>query len=110
MALTNGLTEQKRNGEFMYSLVELWLGTDRTQRSICEEHQIKAHTFNYWRSKYEKEKENREKTGSGFVPIQVNNELKHDRGYYAQIEYKDGTSLRFGQPVDIQVLKELLAI
>ena len=32
----------------MYGLVELWQHTDRTQRSICEEHDIKPHVFSYW--------------------------------------------------------------
>lgn len=110
MTLSKGLTDKKGNSEYMYSLVELWLHTDRTQRSICEEHQIKPHTFNYWRSKYGKEKGKSEKAESGFVSLQVNNELGQDQGYYVQIAYKDGTCLRFGQTVDIEVLKSLLPL
>ena len=100
----------KQTSELMYPLVELWLSSDRTQRSICEEYQIKAHTFNYWRSKYQKEKRKKEKPASGFIPLEVNNEAEHSRSYFLEIEYKDGTVVRFTQPVDFRALRNLLPI
>ena len=66
----------KQTSELMFPLVELWLSSDRTQRSICEEYQIKAHTFNYWRNKYQKEKGKKEKAASGFIPLEVDNQAK----------------------------------
>lgn len=104
------LSNQKQTCEQMYPLIELWLHTDRSQRSICEEYQIKPHTFSYWRSKYQKEKDREPKAPSAFIPIEVNEEGPQAGSYYLEIEYKDGTILRFGRPVDYQVLKNLLPI
>ncbi len=96
----------------MYPLIELWLTSDRTQGSICEEYDIKPHTFSYWRSKYEKEMSGKAeaKSEKSFIPIQVDerNDIKGD--YYAEIEYKDGTLLRFGRKVETQVLQKLIAV
>ncbi len=98
--------------ERMYPLIELWLHSDRSQRSICEEYDIKPHTFSYWRSKYEKEKSGKAEAKSerSFIPIQVDerNDIKGD--YYAEIEYKDGTLLRFGQCVDVATLQKLIGL
>ena len=96
----------------MYPLIELWMHSDRTQQSICEEYSIKPHTFNYWRSKYHKENEaskiSKEDT-PGFVPIKVGEQTQDSAPYFVEIHYKDGTILRIGQPIDLQVLKNMLS-
>ena len=102
----------------MYGLVELWQHTDRTQRSICEEHGIKPHVFSYWRSKYEKEKGGASKTqrgtkqssGSNFISLELRGEADSPQGCFAEIRYKDGTVLRLSQPVDMDSLKNLLPV
>ena len=68
----------------MYPLIELWMTSDQTQQWICEEYNIKPHTFNYWRSKYRKENEEpiiSKKDASGFVPIKVGGERQSPCAY-----------------------------
>ena len=106
------LNGQKLTAELMYPLIELWLSCDRTQQSICQEYDIKPHTFNYWRHKYRREKEelSQEQETSSFLPIEVNQQGDRQGVYFAQIQYKDGTVLRFYQPIDLHSLKTLLPL
>ena len=105
------LNGQRLTSDFMYPLIELWMHSGRTQQSICEEYNIKPHTFNYWRSKYRKENEASkisEEDTPYFVPIKVDAQTQDCLSYFAEIHYTDGTILRIGQPIDIQILKEIL--
>ena len=105
-----------QRSEFMYPLIELWLESDRSQRSICEEHDIKPHVFSYWRSKYDRENGLANKLVSGdekdrsskFISLEVASSAESLAPYFLEIKYKDGTCIRFGQPVDLQALKSLL--
>ena len=110
MKKTKVVLGDRLSAEMMYPLIELWLTSERTQGSICEEYDIKPPTFSYWRSKYEKEMSAKTegKPKKSFIPIQLDesNEIKGD--YYAEIEYKNGTLLRFGQVVEVQVLRQLI--
>ncbi len=96
----------------MYPLIELWLSSDRTQRSICEDYQIKPHTFSYWRNKYEKEvaDNSEEDTANSLVPVEVKGDESKESGYYAEITYKDGTIVRFDQAVGPGLLQQLLPV
>ncbi len=91
MRKTKVVVGERLSAEMMYPLIELWLSSDSTQRSICEEYEIKPHTFSYWRNKYEKEVADNleEHTANSFVPIEVKGDEPKENGYYAEITYKD---------------------
>ena len=111
MKKTKVILGDRLSAEMMYPLIELWLTSDRTQGSICEEYEIKPHTFSYWRSKYKKEMsaKTEAKSEKRFIPIQMDEHNDINGDYYAEIEYKNGTRLRFGQAVEVQVLQQLIA-
>ena len=118
MSTSYPVSGSHRTSEFMYPLVELWLDSDRSQRSICEEHEIKPHVFSYWRNKYEKETRRANKLqsdeakdqSSKFISLEVAAEPESLQSYFLEIRYKDGTLLRFGQPIDLQALQSLLPV
>lgn len=98
---------RQRTASEMFPLVELWQTSGQTQKEFCQEQGLKAHVFTYWLAKYRKQQTG-EEVPSGFVPIAI--EEKGSQDYYAEIRYRDGTRLRFGQSVSAEQLRQLLCV
>jgi hypothetical protein len=48
METTTGKTTQ----QFMFSLIEIWKSSGKTQRQFCKEKDLACHKFHYWFRKY----------------------------------------------------------
>lgn len=99
MEQTADLTTQ----QLMFSLIELWKGSGKTQKEFCQEKDLAYHKFYYWFKKYNAE--NRPADDSPFISIPMGSAA--DSGL--EIVYPDGRRLIFHQGVDAGFLRALLS-
>lgn len=90
----------------MFSLIEVWKTSGKTQAEFCKEKDIAYHKFHYWFGKYSKQ--NSESTQlSSFARIKVNRQPVSSGSI--ELLYPDGRKLVFNDNVDAAFLRALLA-
>lgn len=87
----------------MFSLIEVWKLSGKTQREFCLEKDLGYHKFHYWFKKYNDQ--NGPADDSPFMSIPVGSSA--DGGL--EIVYPDGRRLIFHQRVDVGFVRALLA-
>ena len=92
--------------QLMFSLIEIWQSSNKSQQEFCKEKDIEYHKFTYWFRKY---KSVHSPTGTDtkfFKQIK----LKEQSPSSTQVElvFPDGRKLIFHQPVDASFLRTLL--
>lgn len=95
---TSDLTTQ----QLMFSLLEIWKVSGKTQKEFCREKDLAYHKFHYWFKKYN----DQARVQLSFVP--VNLPAVSGSGKLERV-YPDGRRLIFHQPVDASFLRALLA-
>lgn len=96
---------EKTLQQLMFSLIEVWKTSGKTQIEFCKEKEIAYHKFHYWFGKY-----NRQSSGptpGSFTRINVN--AQPVRSGFIELIYPDGRKLVFNQAVDASFLRSLLA-
>lgn len=93
--------------QVMFSLIEVWKVSGKSQAEFCKEKAITYHKFHYWFGKYSRQNKLPATQQSSFTRINVNAQPKS----YGCIEliYPDGRKLIFNQPVDATFLRNVLA-
>ena len=92
--------------QLMFSLIEVWKESGKTQREFCQEKDIAYSKFQYWMKKYG-EQSRLGKDSGGFVPVVVNNEPKGSA--VMELVFPDGRKLVFHQAVEVSYLQALLS-
>ena len=92
--------------QLMFSLIEVWKKSGKTQREFCQEKDIAYSKFQYWMKKYG-EQSNLVRDPGGFVPVVVNNEPKSSA--MMELVFPDGRKLVFHQAVEVSYLQALLS-
>lgn len=100
---STGVTQQ----QFMFSLIEVWKSSGKTQLEFCKEKEIAYHKFHYWFKKYN-QKDQLIDGQSGFRRIVVS-EQGVLRAGAVELVYPDGRKLVFHPPVDASFLRSLLS-
>lgn len=90
----------------MFSLIEIWKGSGKTQQEFCKEKDIAYSKFHYWLKKYNAHGSTPD-SSSGFVAITVNRTKALGSGL--ELVYPDGRRLIFHQDVDPSFVRALLA-
>lgn len=93
--------------QLMFSLIEIWSKSGKTQQEFCKEKEIAYSKFYYWLKKYNA-KGSTADTASGFIPVPVKNRIAV-RGQGLELVFPDGRRLIFHQDVDPSFLRALLA-
>lgn len=91
----------------MFSLIEAWRASGKTQRDFCLEKDIAYGKFHYWLKRY-RGHDSTTATRSGFVTVEVNDHLAAGSGALELI-YPDGRRLIFYKHVDPSFLRTLLS-
>lgn len=98
--ITNLEKEQK-----MFSLIESWKGSGKTQQAFCKEHDIRYGDFHYWYKKYRRV--HQPGNSPGFVQVPL---LPSSTGLpVAELIYPDGRRLNFYQGIDATFIKSVLS-
>ena len=93
--------------QLMFSLIEIWKGSGKTQQEFCKEKDLAYSKFHYWLKKYNAHGSTPE-SSSGFMAVTVKNRPTV-RGGGLELIYPDGRRLVFHQDVDLSFLRALLA-
>lgn len=93
--------------QLMFSLIEIWQGSGKTQQDFCKEKEIAYSKFYYWLKKYNA-KGSTPDTASSFIPVTAKNRTGV-RGHGLELVYPDGRRLIFHQDVDPSFLRALLS-
>ena len=98
----------------MYPLVKKWQQSGQSQKAFSKAQGLKAHTFQYWVKKYEKEHSSKplSKDTRQFVPILVSNQSGDVVGTNTQIKlsYPNGVWIELPSQVSLNYLKTLIAL
>lgn len=87
----------------MFSLIEVWKGSGKSQIEFCREKELAYHKFHYWFKKYNQQS-GEPKRGPAFMRV-----VGADRVQSAmELIYPDGRKLVFHQEVDASFLRQLL--
>lgn len=93
--------------QLMFSLIEVWRASGKSQREFCEEKDIAYSKFHYWLKRYKVHKPGAN-INSGFMAVTVKDEVIA-RARSFELVYPDGRRLIFHQDVDPSFLRALLA-
>lgn len=93
--------------QLMFSLIEVWKRSGKTQKEFCREKDIAYHKFHYWFKKYNEQ--HLESSQSAFMQVRVNNTSSTSLSGGIEVVYPDGRKLIFHQPVEAAFLRSLLA-
>jgi hypothetical protein len=90
--------------QLMFSLIEIWKSSGKTQKEFCQEKDLAYHKFHYWLRKYDNQND-QPSNESPFLAVSMQGALRSN----LEIVYPDGRRLIFHQPVDAGFLRALLA-
>lgn|SRR5690606_1033743 len=98
---SNNLTLQ----QLMFSLIEVWKKSGKSQHQFCHEKDIAYSKFQYWMKKYNDQ--SRTDGDDGFVSVVVKDQPS--LGGSMELLFPDGKKLIFHQGVEVTYLRALLA-
>jgi hypothetical protein len=85
--------------EEMFSLIEQWQESGKTQQLFCQEQELTYSTFYYWLKRYRQGLDE-----SNFLPVEISS------GSHIEIRYPDGVVLQLPAEVRLSTLKQLLSL
>jgi len=88
----------------MYSLIESWQESGKTQREFCKNYNLAYTAFHYWYKKYRLSQQ--PTTPSAFIPLQIPPNIKNP---IAEITFPDGRRFTFYSGMNLSFLERLLS-
>lgn len=92
--------------QLMFSLIEIWQGSNKTQQQFCKEKDIEYHKFSYWFRKYRAVHSPTGTDTKFFKQIKLREQ--NASSAHVELMFPDGRKLIFYQPVDASFLRSLL--
>ncbi len=99
--------EQSTVGQEMFSKIAEWLQSGLSQKSYCEQHNIRYHIFHYWYKRYRQAQA--ATTGSSFVALHVQPSFTDPATVQAELLFADGKRIVFYQPLSADFVKAIIA-
>jgi len=93
--------------QLMFSLIELWKTSGKSQKEFCQEKNLAYHKFHYWFKKYNEETNPDKDRMPSFTRVVVPEQFSSRQGV-VELQYPDGRRLIFHQHVDVSFLRSLL--
>lgn len=99
------MTRQQREekAQAMYSLIEQWQQSEKTQKSFCREKGIAYHVFIYWLKKYRLEKDQ----SGEFLTMEFPNPQNQSG---IEIQFPNGIVVHLPSTMDLNEIKKLIEI
>lgn len=97
------MATRESNREMMFARIRDWQASGLTQKSFCEQRDLRYNTFYYWYKQFRKLELPQE---AGFVPVTFS---QTSAAVFASVVFSSGGSLQLHQVVSPQYLKELLS-
>jgi hypothetical protein len=93
--------------QLMFSLIEIWKESGKTQQKFCKEKDIAYSKFHYWLKKYNGQGSSQDDSPA-FMPVTVKKQPVVRAGTL-ELVYPDGRRVIFHQDVDPSFVRALLA-
>lgn len=94
--------------EQMFSVIMSWQQSGLSQKSFCEQHNIRYHVFHYWYKCYRDLRSPAK--DEGFIPLKIRPSISvNDSRPHVELLLSDGSRLLFHQPVSSDYLKALIS-
>lgn len=93
--------------QLMFSLIQIWKGSGKTQLEFCKEKNIAYSKFHYWLKKYNAHESTPDESPA-FMAVTVKKQPVVRAGTL-EVVYPDGRRLIFHQDVDPSFVRALLA-
>lgn len=87
----------------MFDLIEQWKQSSLSQKSFCEEHSLRYHTFYYWLKCYRRQ--HADNNNNSFVKLNID---APSSSYAAEIYFPNGVRVIFHEPVNSSYLKTMV--
>jgi len=100
-------TDNTTTQQLMFSLIEIWKESGKTQLEFCKEKDIAYSKFHYWLKKYNTHGTIREESPA-FMAVTVKGQPVIRAGTL-ELVYPDGRRLIFHQDIDPSFVRALLA-
>jgi transposase-like protein len=97
------MATRENNREMMFAKIRDWQASGATQKSFCEQHDLKHNAFYYWYKQFRKSESSSE---DGFIPVTFS---QTSATVFASVVFSSGSSVQLHQVVSPQYLKELLS-
>lgn len=101
----------RRKSADMFPLIEKYLRSNLTQHVFCQQENLNYKTFHYWLKKYREHKKTHQLKTNGkdvtFLPVHITQPSAENAA--CTISYPSGITIRFSQPVEVNVLRQLIA-
>jgi hypothetical protein len=91
--------------QLMFSLIEVWKSSGKTQKAFCQEKDLAYHKFHYWFKKYNGQSQ----SASDEPPFLSISMPPASGSSKLELVYPDGRRLIFHERVDAGFLRALLA-
>ncbi|HEU5146335.1 MAG TPA: hypothetical protein VFT90_06465 [Chryseosolibacter sp.] len=91
----------------MFSLIEIWKESGKTQLEFCKEKDIAYSKFHYWLKRYNADRRTPDESPA-FMAVTLKNQSVVPAGIL-ELVYPDGRRLIFPQDVDPSFVRALLA-
>jgi len=98
---------KRRSKQEMADMISSWQQSGQSKKEFCEEHRIKAHTFQYWYQKYQAEQLGSQ-AESAFIRLSPSEE--YPQRYLYTISYPNGVRLQIGREVSSTELLKLMGL
>lgn len=93
--------------QLMFSLIEVWKTSGKSQKEFCREKDIAYHKFHYWFKKYNDHSAPCDQRS--FIQLAVKNVKQPSSSAGIEVIYPDGRRLIINQPVEASFLRSLMA-
>lgn len=94
--------------EQMFSMITRWQQSGLTQKSYCEQHNIRYHVFHYWYKCFRDLQS--PAIEPGFIPLTIQpSRAINSSGAHIELLLPDGKCLLFHQPVSSDYLKAIIS-
>lgn len=97
-------TTDRTTRQLMFSLIEVWKSSGKTQKEFCQGKGLPYHKFHYWFKKY-----NHQNSPASDQPAFVQVPAHGKARSAVELVYPDGRRLIFHQSVEASFLRSLLA-
>lgn len=92
--------------QLMFSLIEIWKQSGKSQQEFCREKELDYHQFQYWLRRY-KQTHEAPLPDSGFTQVKLKPQ-NVSMASFIELVFPDGRKVVFHQPVEAAFLRSLL--
>ena len=97
----------KNTQDKMFALIRSWKQSGLSQKSYCEQNQIRYYVFHYWYKRYRDEQSN--SSEGAFIPVNVKTSFSDITCANIEVVFADGKRILFHEAISSDFLKAVIS-